>query len=259
MNESPSPGTITLKNHVALITGGTTGIGFATAEAFLRAGAQVAITGVNPKTLAEAQRRLGNEVLVVAADASRLADVDAVVAAVRERFGRIDSLFVNAGVGVFAPLEQFDEATYDRVMDINLKGAFFMIQRALPLFDRGGAIILNTSVNAHVGLPNSSVYAASKAGLISLARTLLPDLLPRGIRTNALSPGPVETPIYGKLPFSPEQISEFENAVRAMVPLKRFGKPEEIAEAVLFLASPASSFIVGAEIVADGGFMARTA
>ncbi len=181
------------------------------------------------------------------------------VAAVHHRFGRIDSLFVNAGIGIFAGFDTFQESLYDRVMGVNLKGGFFTIQRALPLFDRGGAIILNTSVSAHVGMANSSFYAASKAGLISLARTLLPDLLPRGIRINALSPGPVETPIYGKLPVSTEQITGIIDANRAMVPLRRFGKPEEIAEAVLFLASASSSFIVGAEIIADGGFMTRAA
>lgn len=159
----------------------------------------MAVTGVNPMTIAAAQRGLGGDALVLAADAGRIEDADTLVDAVRRRFGRIDSLVVNAGVGVYAPFEAFDETMYDRVMDVNLKGAFFTIQRCLALFDRGGAIVVNISVSAHIGMAGSSVYAASKAGLISLARTLLPDLLPRGIRINALSPGPVDTPLYAKL------------------------------------------------------------
>lgn len=238
-----------LEGKVAVITGGNSGIGLATAREFRREGARVVITGRDARTLAEAARELGGEVLALRSDSANLADIDALFAAVKERFGRVDVLFVNAGVARFAPLEETDEGLFDQTMNINFKGAYFTVQKALPLLSDGASVILNASVGAHVGFPNSSVYSASKAALLSLVRTLSADLAGRGIRVNAVSPGPVETPIFGRMGLAEEAAK----GLGEQVPLKRLGRPEEIARAVLFLASPDSSFIVGTEIVADGG------
>lgn len=242
-----------LEGKVAVVTGGNSGIGLATAKEFRREGARVVITGRDARTLAEAAREIGGDVLALRSDASSLSDIDGLFDAVRERYGRVDVLFVNAGVGKFAPVEETDEELFDQIMDINFKGAYFTVKKALPLLNDGASVILNTSVVAHVGFPNSSVYSASKAALLSLVRTLSADLVGRGVRVNAVSPGPVETPIFGKMGLPTEAVDETKRGFSAQVPLKRFGRPEEIAKAVLFLASSDSSFLVGTEILADGG------
>jgi NAD(P)-dependent dehydrogenase (short-subunit alcohol dehydrogenase family) len=242
-----------LEGKVAVVTGGNSGIGLATAKEFAREGARVVITGRDRRTLSEAAREIGGDVLALRSDSSSLGDIDGLFAAVGERFGRVDVLFVNAGVGKFAPVEETDEELFDQIMDINFKGAYFTVKKALPLLADGASVVLNTSVVAHIGFPNASVYSASKAALLSLVRTLSADLIGRGIRVNAVSPGPVETPIFGRLGLPPEAKDETMKNFREQVPLKRFGRPEEIAKAVLFLASPDSSFLVGTEIVADGG------
>src|SRR5215213_4593888 len=242
-----------LEGKVAVVTGGNSGIGLATAKEFRREGAKVVITGRDARTLAEAAREIGGDVLALRSDASSLADIDELFAAVKERYGRVDVLFVNAGVGKFAPLEETDEGLFDQIMDINFKGAYFTVKKALPLLSDGASVVLNTSVVAHVGFPNSSVYSASKAALLSLVRTLSADLVGRGVRVNAVSPGPVETPIFGKMGLPPEALDETKRGFSEQVPLGRFGRPEEIAKAVLFLAGADSSFLVGTEIVADGG------
>src|SRR5215207_3002397 len=241
------------EGKVAVVTGGNSGIGLATAKEFRREGARVVITGRDARTLAEAAREIGGDVLALRSDASSLADIDELFAAVGERYGRVDVLFVNAGVGKFAALEETDEALFDQIMDINFKGAYFTVKKALPLLSDGASVILNTSVVAHVGFPGASVYSASKAALLSLVRTLSADLVGRGVRVNAVSPGPVETPIFGKMGLAPEAVEETKRGFSEQVPLGRFGRPEEIAKAVLFLASSDSSFLVGTEIVADGG------
>ncbi|MDT5272382.1 MAG: hypothetical protein QOH49_4568 [Acidobacteriota bacterium] len=242
-----------LEGKVAVVTGGNSGIGLATAKEFAREGARVVITGRDVRSLATAGREIGGEVLTLRSDSSSLADIDELFAAVKERFGRVDVLFVNAGVGKFAPVEETTEELFDQIMDINFKGAYFTIKKALPLLNDGASVILNTSVVAHVGFPNASVYSASKAALLSLVRTLSADLVGRGIRVNAVSPGPIETPIFGKMGLPSETIHETKKGFSEQVPLKRMGRPEEIAKAVLFLASSDSSFLVGTEIVADGG------
>jgi NAD(P)-dependent dehydrogenase (short-subunit alcohol dehydrogenase family) len=242
-----------LEGKVAVVTGGNSGIGLATAKQFAREGARVVITGRDARSLADAAREIGGGVLALRSDSSRLADIEELFAAVKERFGRVDVLFVNAGVGKFAPLEETTEELFDHIMDINFKGAYFTIKKALPLLNNGASVILNTSVVAHIGLPNASVYSASKAALLSLVRTLSADLVGRGVRVNAVSPGPVETPIFGKMGLPSEAVAETKRGFSAQVPLKRFGRPEEIAKAVLFLASSDSSFLVGTEILADGG------
>jgi NAD(P)-dependent dehydrogenase (short-subunit alcohol dehydrogenase family) len=242
-----------LEGKVAVITGGNSGIGLATAKEFKEQGARVVITGRDQQTLDEAKREIGGDVLAVRSDTSSLTEIDELFAAVKEKFGHIDVLFVNAGVGKFAPVEAVTEELFDSIMDINFKGAYFTIQKSLPLLNDNASIVLNASINAYIGMPNSSVYAASKAALITLARTLSAELVGRGIRVNVVSPGPVATPILGRMGMPPEVLEETAKSIQAQVPMKRFGRPEEIAKTVLFLASNDSSFLLGTEIVVDGG------
>jgi NAD(P)-dependent dehydrogenase (short-subunit alcohol dehydrogenase family) len=243
------------ENKVAVVTGGNSGIGLATAKAFAREGARVAITGRNEASLEAARKELGPEALAIRADASRLPEIAAAMEQIRKKFGRIDALFVNAGVGKFIPLEEVTEAYFDEIMSTNVKGVFFTVQKAAPLFSKDAAVVLNASISAHLGMPASSVYGASKAAVLSLARTLSADLLARGVRVNAISPGPIATPIFDRMGLSEEQARQTKEAIGAQVPLKRFGRPEEIAAAVLFLASDESRFVVGTELVVDGGMM----
>src|SRR5262245_14529112 len=243
------------KDKVAVVTGGNSGIGLATAKAFLREGAKVAITGRSESTLKAAQEELGPEVLVIRADMSRLPEIDAGMQRIKEKFGRIDVLFVNAGIGRFVPFEEVTEEFFDQTMATNLKGAFFTVQKAVPLLSRGSAVVLNASINAHLGFPGSTVYGASKAAVVNLARTLSADLLGRGVRVNAVSPGPVSTPIFDRMGLRKEEASQMKEQITEKVPLKRFGKPDEIAAAVLYLASTESAFVVGTELVVDGGFI----
>jgi len=175
------------------------------------------------------------------------------VRVIGETVGQLDAVFVNAGIAQLAPLAAWDEAAYDRVMDVNLKGPFFLIQALLPVLAQPASIVLNTSVNAHIGMPNSAVYAASKAALLSLARTLSGELIGRGIRVNAVSPGPIATPLYAKLGLAPADLEKTAKAILGQVPAARFGQPSEIAKAVVFLASDEASFTVGAELLIDGG------
>jgi NAD(P)-dependent dehydrogenase (short-subunit alcohol dehydrogenase family) len=242
-----------LNGKRALVTGGTSGIGLETARQFLEEGARVAVTGTNPATLDAARRELGDAVLAIRADAGDVAGQQAVAEAIRQGFGDLDILFVNAGVADFRPVEQWDEAGFDRSVAINLKGPFFLVQALLPVFANPASVVLNTSINARIGMPNSSVYAATKAGLISLARTLSGELIQRGIRVNAVSPGPVSTPIYGKLGLSEDDLKAMTATIQGQIPAGRFGNPSEIAKAVVFLASDESAYTVGSELVIDGG------
>ncbi len=237
----------------ALITGGTTGIGLETARQFLREGARVMITGNKPANLETAQSELGSEVITVASNAADPGAQKVLAEKVRETFGALDVLFINAGMVDMRPIEQMDEAAFDRSFAINLKGPYFLIQALLPVFASPASIVLNTSVNAHIGMPNTSVYAATKAALISLARTLSGELIGRGIRVNAVSPGPIETPLYGKLGFSADELKQVAASIQGQVPVKRFGTPYEIASAVVFFASDESAFAVGSELLIDGG------
>jgi len=242
-----------LEGKVAVITGGNSGIGLATAKEFKEQGAQVIITGRDQQTLDAAKQEIGGNVVAVRSDTSSLTEIDKLFATVKEEFGHVDVLFVNAGIGKFAPVDAVTEEFFDSIMDINFKGAYFTIQKALPLLNDNASIILNTSILANIGMPNTSVYAASKAALMTLARTLSAELISRGIRVNAVTPGPVATPILGRMGMPPEILEETEKNIQAQVPMKRFGRPEEIAKTVLFLASSDSSFLLGTEIVADGG------
>ena len=247
-----------LAGKVALITGGNSGIGLATAEEFLKAGAKVVITGRDPSTLQSAASRLGelaapDHLVAIRADVRVAQQLDHAVEEIRARFGRLDVLFVNAGVAEFVPVAEATEEHFDRIFDTNVKGAYFTIQKAVPLLGPGASIILNSSIAGLTGIPGSSVYAASKAAVRSLARTLSADLVDQGIRVNVISPGPVTTPILDRLGLTPEAREEFAANVRQNVPLKRFGDPHEIAHAAVFLASDESTFFVGAELVVDGG------
>jgi len=242
-----------LEGKRTLITGGTTGIGLETARQFMAEGARVAITGTNPATLEEAARVLGQDALVLRVDAADVAAQADLARRLKEAFGGLDAVFINAGVADFRPLEQWDAAGFDRSFDINLRGPFFLIQALLPWLAKPASIVLNTSINAHIGMPTSSVYAATKAGLLSLARTLSGELIGRGIRVNAVSPGPVATPLYGKLGMSAADLDKTAQAILSQVPAARFGQPGEIAKAVVFLASDESPFAVGSELIIDGG------
>jgi NAD(P)-dependent dehydrogenase (short-subunit alcohol dehydrogenase family) len=238
-----------LEGKVAVVTGGNSGIGLAAAKRLQEEGAKVAISGRSKKTLDEAVKTLGNSVVAVQSDVAKLSDVDKLYAEVSRKLGKIDVLFVNAGVAKFAPIAETPENMYDEMFDINIKGAYFTIQKALPLLNDGASIILNTSVAASTGNPGTSAYSATKAALRSIARTAAAELVGRGIRVNAVAPGPIETPIFEKTGLPMEAFDEFKN----MVPMKRFGQPEEVASVVAFLASQDASYITGVEINVDGG------
>jgi NAD(P)-dependent dehydrogenase (short-subunit alcohol dehydrogenase family) len=242
-----------LKGKRALITGGTTGIGLETAREFLNEGARVAITGTNPKTLEAARQQLGADVLVISSDASNVASQKTLAEEVSKAFGTLDILFVNAGVADLRPIEQWDEAAFDRSFAINMKGPYFLIQALLPIFANPASIVLTASVNAHIGMPNTSVYGASKAAFLSLTRTLSGELISRGIRVNAVSPGPIATPLYDKLGLPAADLKAVTASIQSQVPAKRFGEPSEIAKAVVFLASDEASFAVGSDLLIDGG------
>jgi len=242
-----------LEGKVAVVTGGNSGIGLATAIRFQEEGAKVAILGRSRKTLDEAVKTIGNGVVAVQGDVSNFADVDKLYAEVSQKLGKIDVLFVNAGVAKFVPFAETSESTYDEQFDINIKGAYFTIQKALPLLNDGASIILNTSVVDQKGTPGASAYAATKAALRSLARTTAAELAGRGIRVNTVAPGPIVTPILGRSGLPKEAVDEFAKGITAQIPMKRFGQPEEVAGAVAFLASQDASYITGVEINVDGG------
>jgi NAD(P)-dependent dehydrogenase (short-subunit alcohol dehydrogenase family) len=242
-----------LNNKVAVITGGNSGIGLATAQAFIQEGAKVVIVGRNRQAVDEAVQGLGAQAIGIQADVANLTDLDRLYATIEQQVGKIDIIVVNAGVGPVRPLAQVDEAHYDQIMNINVKGAYFTVQKALPVLNDGAAIVLIASVASISGLPGLSVYNASKAALRSLARTFSAELVDRGIRVNTLSPGPIETPIFGKMGLPPEEIGAMGEFILSQVPMKRMGQPAEMAKAILFLASSDSSYVLGAELFADGG------
>ena len=243
-----------LEGKVAVVTGGNSGIGLATAKRLQEEGAKVAISGRSRKTLDEAVKSIGNGVVAVQSDVANLTDIEKLFAEVSKKLGKIDVLFVNAGIAKFAPLSDTSETTFDEQYDINIKGAYFTIQKALPFLNDGASIILNTSVVDEKGTVGASAYAGTKAALRSLARTAAAELVGRGIRVNAVAPGPIETPIFEKSGLPQEAIDDFAKQILVRIPMKRFGQPEEVAATVAFLASQDASYITGVEINVDGGF-----
>ena len=243
-----------LNNKVAVITGGNSGIGLATASLFAREGARVAITGRDERTLKEAAEKIGNGTLAIKADVLHLTTLNKAYLQIESEIGKIDVLIVNAGIFKGAPLADFTEELFDEISDINFKGTFFTVQKALPYLNDGASIVITGSAASEAGLENASAYSASKAAVRALARNFSADLLGKRIRVNVLSPGHVETPIHEKLGLSKDQVKELRADLASRVPVKRGGSAEEMANGYLFLASDDSSFMLGAEIVIDGGW-----
>jgi NAD(P)-dependent dehydrogenase (short-subunit alcohol dehydrogenase family) len=238
----------------AVITGGTSGMGLETAKMLLAGGARVLVTGRSQAGLESAQKELGNGAIVVSSDARSLADIDALASRVKAEFDTFDLLFVNAGFSIPTPAESVTEAIYDEMFSLNVKGPFFAVQKLAPLINRGGSIVLTTSIANAKGMPGQATYGAAKAALRSFARVLAVELLPREIRVNAVTPGPIDTGILEKVFPDKDAAAQMKGHIASgMVPMKRFGTSEEIAKAVLFLAFDAT-FTTGAELPVDGGW-----
>jgi NAD(P)-dependent dehydrogenase (short-subunit alcohol dehydrogenase family) len=242
-----------LAGKVALVTGGSSGIGLATAKRFANEGAQVIITGRRKDVLEAAAKDIGHDAIAIQADAGKLADLDGLYAQIKQQYGRLDILFANAGGGEFASIEQVTEDHFDRTFDTNVKGVVFTVQKALPLMPDGGAIVLNASIVSIKGMPNFGVYSATKAAVRSFARTWTNELKGRQIRVNVVSPGPIDTPGVTGLVGDEESAKQLKTSLASQVPLGRMGEPDEIAKAVVFLASDDSSYVAGVELFVDGG------
>jgi len=240
--------------RVALVTGGSSGIGFATAQEFVGEGAYVFVTGRREKELATAVKEIGRNVTGIRADVSNSQDLDRLFSQIKNEKGKLDIVFANAGAAKYAPLGQISEELYQSIFDVNVKGVLFTVQKALPLMPEGGSIILNASIVASKGLPANSVYSATKAAVRSFARTWTTDLKDRHIRVNVVSPGSTDTEGLRELLGSSEVGEQRLKTINASVPLGRLAKPKEIARAVVFLASDDSSYITGTELFVDGGF-----
>ena len=243
-----------LQNKVTVITGGTSGIGLAIAKEYQREGAKVVVMGRNADALSAASAELGDGALVLKGDVTKATDLENLYTKTTARFGKVDVLVANAGIIEMGPLGGLDEASFDRMSAINFKGAYYTVEAALPYLTDGGSVIITGSAVSGKPMPGMSVYAATKAAVRSLVRTFAAELAPRGVRVNVLSPGPIETPIFGKLGLPEDQMGGMAEQITSMVPLGRFGSGDEMAKAALFLGSDDSSFVTGSDLVADGGF-----
>ena len=241
-------------NKTYLVTGGTTGIGAATVAALAESGDTVIATGRNPETLERARKSLPHNAEVVASDAGNVEDIKKLAAHIEEKYGTLDGVILNAGVAPFLPLEAWDESTFDSLFAVNVKGPFFLLQQLSPLLKEGASVVFNTSVVQHVGMGGAAPYAATKGALRALIRSLSVELAPRGIRVNAVAPGPIETPIYDKLGMEKAEVDGFQAHMASRVPLGRFGSAGDIASAFSFLLSPSAGYITGEELSVDGGF-----
>ncbi|MEG9439030.1 glucose 1-dehydrogenase [Edaphobacter sp. HDX4] len=244
-----------LEGKIALVTGGNSGIGLATAKRFVAEGAKVIITGRRKENLDAAVKEIGSDATGIQADASKLEDIDRVYAEIKKQYGRLDVLFVNAGGGEFATIDAVTEEHFDKTFNTNVKGLFFTVQKALPLIPAGGTIVLNASIVSIKGMAAFGVYSATKAAVRSFARTWTNELKDRQIRVNVVSPGPIDTPGVDGLVPDPEQAKQLKATLASQVPLGRMGTADEIAKAVVFLASDDSSFVAGVELFVDGGMV----
>jgi len=242
-----------LSNKTALITGGTTGIGLATAKLFMEEGARVAITGQDAERVAAAADALGPEAIAIRADVASPSDMAAVAARLKSEFGGLDIVFANAGIAKVMPFVDVDDINIDSQIDVNFKGVIYTIKKMLPILRNPASVILTSTTATAQGFIGMSVYAATKAAVRSLARTLSAELVGQGVRVNVISPGPIETPIYGKLGLSPEAVQQMAGSVLGKVPAGRFGQAVEVAKAALFFASDDSSYILGEDLLVDGG------
>lgn len=242
-----------MKNKTFLITGGTTGIGLATAQLLIADGAKVIVTGRNPETLAAARETLGPKAVVIASDAGSLADAQSLGAEIKKHTAQLNGVFVNAGIAQFGPIEAMTPRQFDDLFNVNVRGPFFQLQSLLPVLANPSTVLFNASVVAELGFPSTSLYSATKAAVISLGKTLAVELAPRGVRVNTLSPGPIATPIYNKLGFPADAQKGFEDSMAAQSLVKRFGTSDEVAKLARFLLSDDSSFIIGENISIDGG------
>lgn len=244
-----------LKNKIALITGGSAGIGLATAKQFVAEGAKVIITGRNLTNLNKAVAEIGKDATGIQADSANLADLDRLYKTIQEQFGKIDILVANAAVYVLAPLASFTEEMFDQQSNVNFKGTFFTVQKALSHLRDGGSVILLSSIANGKGIPNHASYSATKAAIRSLGRSFAAELLDRKIRVNVLSPGPIDTDVFAQVTATKEEADAFKANMAAFTPIKRIGKAEEIAAGALYLASDDSAYMLGAELLIDGGVL----
>lgn len=240
------------QDRVVLITGGNSGIGLATAKRFAHEGAKVLITGRDEGKLKGAAQEIGNGTSFYRIDVARIEELDRLFSQVKVEYGRIDVLFANAGVAIFAPTDHFSSADFDTLINTNFKGVFFTIQKALPLMQSGASVVVNASVGSSKGIPNGSVYNATKAAIRSLVRTFTAEHVAKGLRFNVVSPGPIETPIFERTEGLPVDLSAWREQLASMIPVKRLGTAEEVAAAVAFLASNEASYISGVELFVDG-------